>query len=115
MEMIESIITKIEYLTSRQLTSCEKGNLVKRNLNLLPVRVKATFCHPFKISFRIKIKSRRMIAIFKPVKSSIFNTNGMEFQIPLTSAFGLRPCLALIPPVAGEVRASLDPEVFPRH
>jgi len=66
MEIIESIITKIEYLTSRQLKSSEKGDLVKRNLNLLPVRERATLCHPFKISFRINIKSRSRIAIFKP-------------------------------------------------
>ena len=69
--MIESIITKIEYPTSRQLKSSEKGDLVKRNLNLSPVRERATFCHPFEISFRIKIKNRRMMAIFKPGKFSI--------------------------------------------
>jgi hypothetical protein len=69
--MIESTITKIEYLTSRQVTSCENGDLAKRNLNLLPVRAKATFCQPFRISLRIKINKRKMTAIFKPVKFSI--------------------------------------------
>ena len=72
--MIESIMTKTEYLTSRQLTSCVKGDLVKRNLNLLPVRVTATFCHPFKINLKIKTKRRRVMAIFKPLKFSIIKT-----------------------------------------
>ena len=80
--MIESIITKIEYLTSRQLTSCANGDLVKRNLNFSPVRVTATFCHPFKISFKIKIKSRRRMAIFKPGKFSIINKNGIKSLVP---------------------------------
>lgn len=73
MDMIESTITKIEYLTSRQVASCEKGDLVKRNLNLIPVRVTATFCHPFRMSLRIKINKRKRTAIFNPVKFSIIN------------------------------------------
>jgi len=75
MDMIESTITKIEYLTSRQVASCENGDLVKRNLKFLPVRATETFCHPFKISLRIKIKSRKRKAIFKPMKSSIMLPN----------------------------------------
>jgi hypothetical protein len=71
MDMIESTITKIEYLTSRQVASCENGDLVKRNLNLLPVRARATFCHPFKMNLRIKINKRKRTAIFNPVKFSI--------------------------------------------
>jgi len=71
MDMIESTITKIEYLTSRQVASCEKGDLVKRNLKFLPVRATATFCHPFRISLRSKINKRKMRAILNPVKLSI--------------------------------------------
>jgi len=88
-DMIESIITKIEYLMSRQLTSPEKGDLVKRNLNLLPVRERATFCHPFKISFRIKIKSKRMMAIFNPGKFSIINTNALNDNMKFGGTFTL--------------------------
>jgi hypothetical protein len=66
MDMIESTITKIEYLTSRQVASCENGDLVKRNLNLLPVRATATFCQPAKINLKIRIKSNKR-AISRPV------------------------------------------------
>jgi hypothetical protein len=79
MDIIESTITKIEYLTSRQVASCEKGDLIKRNLNFLPVRAIATFCHPFRISLRSKMNSRKRTAIFNPVKFSI-----ILFSAPLT-------------------------------
>jgi len=65
-DMIESITTRREYLTSRQVTSVEKGDLVKRNLNFSPFRVIATFCHPFKIRRKIKMKKRIRIAILSP-------------------------------------------------
>ncbi len=97
--MIESTITKIEYLTSRQVASCENGDLAKRNLNLLPVRARATFCHPFKISLRIKINKRKRTAIFNPVKFSIILLSSPS---PLRSAQGkLNP----LPQGRGDKRA----------
>jgi len=70
-DTIESITTRMEYLTSRQVTSCESGDLVKRNLNFSPFRETATFCHPFKISLRIKMNKRTSIAILSPLKVCI--------------------------------------------
>jgi hypothetical protein len=96
MDMIESTITKNEYLTSRQVASCEKGDLVKRNLNLLPVWATATFCHPFRISLRIRINKRKMTAILNPVKLSIiflalYSVLGYRvFVSPLPLGRGLR-------------------------
>jgi len=71
-DISESITTRMEYLTSRQVTSCENGNLVKRNLNFSPFRETATFCHPFKISLRIKINKRTSIVILSPLKVCIW-------------------------------------------
>jgi len=68
-DMTESTTTRTEYLTSRQVTSCERGDLVKRNLNFSPFLETATFCHPFKISLRIKMNNRTSMAILKPLKS----------------------------------------------
>ncbi len=64
-----SITTMMEYLTSRQVTSGENGDLVKRNMNFSPFRETATFCHPFRINLRIKMNRRTSIAIFSPPKS----------------------------------------------
>jgi hypothetical protein len=107
MEIIESTITKIEYLTSRQLTSSAKGDLVKRNLNLSPVRTTATFCQPFRMSFKMKIKSRTRKAIFKPIKSSIMLPNSpsplRSAQVkpnPLPKGRGDKPALYVILSVA---------------
>jgi hypothetical protein len=70
MDTNASITTIMEYLTSRQVTSEENGDLVKRKLNLSPPREIATFCHPFSSSLRIKMKSKTSIAIFSPLKFS---------------------------------------------
>ena len=66
-----SITTATEYLTSRQVTSDESGDLVKRNLNFSPVRETATFCHPIRSSLRIKTNNKTNIAIFSPLKLCI--------------------------------------------
>jgi hypothetical protein len=70
-EINESTTTMIEYLTSRQVTSEDIGNLVRRNLNFSPFRTIATFCQPFNINLRIKTNKRTSIAIFSPLRSSI--------------------------------------------
>ena len=65
-----SITTMMEYLTSRQITSEENGDLVKRNLNLSPFRETATFCQPFRSSLKIRMNKRTSIAIFSPLRFS---------------------------------------------
>jgi hypothetical protein len=82
MDMIESTIAKTEYLTSRQVVSCEKGDLVRRNLNLLPVRETATFCHPAKINLKIRMKIKNKRAISRPFVCDIAVVNLSPFESP---------------------------------
>jgi hypothetical protein len=115
MEMIESITTRIEYLTSRQVTSCENGDLVKRNLNFSPFRETATFCQPFKISLRIKMNKRTSIAILNPSKSCIT----LEYSFHKTSG-DLKVSATMFQDMMGEPEPKLSqvlvfPTPYTRH
>jgi len=65
-EIKESRITNKEYLTYLQDISFFKEKLVKRNLNLLPLLIIETFCHPKRSSFKIRMNNKKTRAIINP-------------------------------------------------
>lgn len=62
----KSTITYKEYLTSRQLTSSLKLNLVRRNLNFCPVFKRLTFCQAMSKIRNHKSEIKNQKAILKP-------------------------------------------------
>jgi len=65
-EIKESRIANKEYLTSLQVISFFKEKLVKRKLNLLPVLITETFCHPKRSSFKIRMNNKKTRAMISP-------------------------------------------------